>query len=701
MMRPPSLQPFFASIRSLDGIGPKTTILLGKLLRSGTDEPRLVDLIHLRPVSTIDRRARPGIAHAKPGEIVTLDLHIVQHRTPPSNKRHLPYLVHGCDETGSITLVFFHAQIAWLEQQLPVGCDVVVSGKVEWFHGKAQMIHPDHIALRGAAQHFPLVEPVYPLTAGLSPKTLVRACFQALERLPPLPEWLDEALIQREKFPSYAQALCQLHQPDRPEIIAPTSVVRRRLAMDEFLAGQLALALVRQKIRKSDGLSRPANGILLQKLWQNLPFELTQAQIKAFGEISADLAQNKRMLRLLQGDVGSGKTICALMASAQVADNGEQVALMAPTEVLARQHHASIAPLAAKIGLETALLTAREKGRIRADIFARLAKGEIQLLIGTHALFQSQVEYQHLGLAIVDEQHRFGVVQRLDLAKKGTATDLLMMTATPIPRSLVLSAFGDMDVSQIHQKPEGRKPITTATLSLGRLGELINRARAALDRGDKIYWICPLVEESESLDLTSAELRFKALYQIFGNKVGLVHGRMESTQKDVAMADFSSGKVQLLVATTVVEVGVDVRDASIIIIEHAERFGLAQLHQLRGRVGRGNKPSSCILLYKPPLSETARARLRIMRETQDGFRIAEEDLRLRGEGEILGMRQSGLANFQLAEIEHHIDLLEMARQDARLILERDPHLTSPRGEALRHLLYLFRQDEAIKLLRAG
>jgi len=700
-MRPLSLQPLFASLRSLDGIGPKTAKLFAKLLTGDEQEARLIDLIHLRPSSLIDRRARPGVAHAKAGEIVTLDLHIHEHRPPPASKRHLPYIVYGSDETGAIALIFFHAQIPWLEQQLPIGADVIVSGKVEWFHGKPQIIHPDHIVLRDQAQNLPLVEPVYPLTVGLSAKILIRTMAQALNALPTLPEWQDEALKLREDFPSYAQALTQLHRPDTPEAILPSSPPRRRLAMDELLANQLALGLVRCQIREPNGSSRPAGGAMSQKLWQNLPFELTQAQQQACREISADLAAAKRMLRLLQGDVGSGKTICALMASVQVIDNGEQVALMAPTEVLARQHYATIAPLAGKIGLKIALLTGREKGRGRAELLERLSHGDIQLLIGTHALFQEQVNYQRLGLAIVDEQHRFGVAQRLELAKKGAATDLLVMTATPIPRSLVLTAFGDMDASQIRQKPAGRKPITTALLSLNRLDELITRVKAAVARGDQIYWICPLVEESEVLELTAAEVRFESLRQILGSKVGLVHGKMPAAQKDANMADFAQKTTQLLVATTVVEVGVDVREASIIIIEHAERFGLAQLHQLRGRVGRGDKPSSCILLYKSPLSETARARLKIMRGCQDGFRIAEEDLRLRGEGELLGTRQSGLANFQLAEIEHHTDLLEMARQDARLILERDPQLTSPRGKALRYLLYLFRRDEAIRLLRAG
>jgi len=710
-MRPSSLQPFFASLSSLDGVGPKTLTLFSKLLKSGTDEPRLVDLIHWPPIAVIDRRARPGIAHARSGEIVTLDLHIDQHRPPPPSKRHLPYLVRGFDETGSLTLVFFHAQRNWIEQQLPIGSDVIVSGKIERFHGRAQIIHPDHVVFADCAQNLPLVEPVYPLTSGLSAKTLARALTQALERLPPLTEWQDEALKSREKFPSYIQALHQLHHPDTPEMIQPSSPARRRLAMDEFLAGQLALAMVRRKIRNPDrpdsggpaskGLSRPAGGFFLRQLQRTLPFDLTLAQRQAFAEISADLADNQRMLRLLQGDVGSGKTIVALLAAAQVADNGEQVALMAPTEVLARQHHATLSTLAAKTGLEIALLTGREQGAARGDILTRLASGKIHLLIGTHALFQQAVHYHRLGLSIVDEQHRFGVAQRLDLAQKGPATDLLVMTATPIPRSLVLASFGDMDVSQLRQKPKGRKPITTASLSLDRLDVLISRIKAALSRHDQIYWICPLVETSEILDLTAAEMRFKMLQRLFGDKVGLIHGKMTAAQKDKAMENFSNGTIQLLVATTVVEVGVDVKEASIIIIEHAERFGLAQLHQLRGRVGRGEQPSSCILLYKPPLTQMAHARLKIMRETQDGFRIAEEDLRLRGEGELLGKRQSGLASFQLAEMEQHADLLEMARQDARLIMERDPDLISSRGAALRQLLYLFRRDDAIKLLRAG
>jgi len=700
-MRPTLLDPFFASIRSLDGVGTKLGSLLTKLLDRGNilSEPRLVDLAHFLPSSFIDRRHCPGIAKAQAGEIVTLSLHIDRHLLP--EKRSSPYRVIGHDETSEISLVFFRAQKPWLEQQLPIGKQIYVSGKIEWFHGQAQMVHPDYMIPITEKDALPWVEPIYPLTSGLSSKTLSRIIKAALKRLPPLPEWQDEALIQREYFPPYHDALLQLHQAQVPDVTLPTSAPRRRLAYDEFLAGQLALGLVRHKVRSTSGLSRPANGHSQRCILTHLPFDLTAAQTKAWGEISKDLAAPQRMLRLLQGDVGSGKTILALLAAAQTIDSGGQAALMVPTEVLARQHLASLTPLANKAGLKIACLSGREKGRTRAEILQIIADGTAHLIIGTHALFQESVRYHNLGLVIIDEQHRFGVEQRLELAQKGASTDMLVMTATPIPRSLVLAAFGDMDVSQIREKPPGRKPITTALVSLERMGDLLTRVQAALLRGDKIYWICPLVEESDMLDLTAAEARFDSLQKHFGASIGLVHGKMTAAEKDANMAAFAQGHTRLLVATTVVEVGVDVPDASIIIIEHAERFGLAQLHQLRGRVGRGDKASSCILLYKEPLTLNAKARLKIMRETQDGFRIAEEDLRLRGEGELLGLRQSGSPSFQLAMIEEHGDLLEMARQDTKLILSRDPDLTTPRGRALRLLLYLFRRDDAIKLLRAG
>lgn len=664
-------------------------------------EPRLIDLFHLLPHSVIDRRERPGIALAREGAITTLELTVDRHQPSPPGKRNVPYRVFAHDETGEITLVFFHAQKNWLDRQLPVGERVIVSGRVEWFNGQVSMVHPDHIVHWEAAATLPLIEPVYPGTAGLSPKTVQKAIIEALTHIPSLPEWQDSAVITREHFPSYARALHAVHEPQNPDDVSPTSSARRRLAYDEFLAGQLALALVRMKTRRIAGRSFPQSGRYEQALCSALPFQLTDGQKTAIAEISADLATPQRMLRLLQGDVGSGKTVVALMAMAQVAQGEAQSAIMAPTEVLARQHYATIAPLAEKIGLKVSLLTGREKGKERKSILEDIASGRTNIIIGTHALIQEGVEYHDLGFAVIDEQHRFGVHQRLQLTAKGNTPDMLVMTATPIPRTLVLTAFGDMDVSKLTEKPAGRKAIATAALPIERMEELITRVQAALQKGDKIYWICPLVEESEAIDLTAATDRFDVLKQHFGASVGLIHGKMSGAEKDAAMADFKDGKTRLLVATTVIEVGVDVPDASIIIIEHAERFGLAQLHQLRGRVGRGDKQSSCLLLYKGPLSKTAEARLNVMRETEDGFRIAEEDLKLRGEGELLGTRQSGVPGFHLADMSVHQDLLMIARQDARLILEQDPDLTSERGNSLRNLLYLFRRDDAIRLLRAG
>jgi ATP-dependent DNA helicase RecG len=523
----------------------------------------------------------------------------------------------------------------------------------------------------------------------------------ALERLPELPEWQDPSWLSRERYPPFDEALRDLHRPAEPAAVVPEKPAWTRLAYDELLAGQLALALVRTHLRRPAGRATAGTGQLRRKLIEALPYSLTVSQTRAVAEIVADLARPERMLRLLQGDVGSGKTVVALLAAATVIESGHQAALMAPTEILARQHYATIAPLAAAIGVEVAILTGRERGRERAQTLERLVLGETHILIGTHALFQEDVAFRDLALAIVDEQHRFGVHQRLALAKKGAAVDVLVMTATPIPRTLVLTYFGDMDVSELREKPAGRQPIDTRTVPLSRLQEVIAAVGRALDQGRRSYWICPLVEESETTDLAAAQERFAALEMAFGNRVELVHGRMRSAEKERAMRRFAEGEARLLVATTVIEVGVDVPEATVMVIEHAERFGLAQLHQLRGRVGRGAERSTCLLLYRVPLGETAKARLEILRETEDGFRIAEEDLALRGEGDVLGIRQSGVPGFRLVRIETHGKLVGAARDDAQLVLARDPTLTTPRGQALRHLLYLFERDEAIRLIRAG
>ena len=702
-MRPSLLDPLFVPLTSLEGVGPKVADMIEKVVPADLTDRRgrAGDLLFTLPHSIIDRRNRPGIAFSPAGAIVTLDLRVDRHQPAPRGNRSVPYRVYAHDDTGEIGLTFFHAHAAYLEKSMPVGENIVVSGRMEWFNGRPTMVHPDHIALAGQADGLPLLEPVYPLTAGLSSKVLRRAIGQALARLPQLPEWLDADIKRRQTFPLFDEALQRLHNPTDPIDVSPENPAWRRLAYDELLAGQISLALVRARTRRLSGRPLKGDGRIVEHLRAALPYSLTRSQEQALAEINADLASSDRMLRLLQGDVGSGKTVVALLAMARAVEAGGQAALMAPTEILARQHFATITPLAARAGLTTAILTGREKGRERAEILAGLESGAINIVVGTHALFQEPVVYRDLVLAIVDEQHRFGVHQRLAITAKGDAPDMLVMTATPIPRTLVLTAFGDMDVSRLTEKPAGRQPIRTVTLPLDRLDDLIGRMRDAIADGQKIYWICPLVEESEEIKLMSAEDRHAMLQSIFDDPVGLVHGRMKGAEKDEAMRAFKAGETRILVATTVIEVGVDVPDATIIVIEHAERFGLAQLHQLRGRVGRGDKPSSCVLLYKDPLGETAKRRLSVMRETEDGFLISEEDLKLRGEGEVLGTRQSGTPGFQIARIEFHADLLETARDDARLLLSRDPELQTERGAAIRLLLYLFGRDEAVRLLRAG
>ncbi|WP_457578998.1 ATP-dependent DNA helicase RecG [Ensifer adhaerens] len=701
-MRPALLDPLFSPLDTLPGIGPKIGELYARLLgRETIEDCRVVDLVFHAPHSLIDRRQQPGIAHAPQGVIVTITGRVDRHQPPPRGKPNLPYRVFLHDETGELALTYFRVKGNWLEKSLPVDETVIVSGKVDWFNGRPSMVHPDYAVRASEAENLPLVEPVYGLTAGLSPRILRKSIEAAVARVPDMPEWMDDALQTRQGFSTAAESFRALHDPRDATDLDPQAPARRRLAYDEFLAGQLSLALVRQRLRKVAGVPVHATGVLSRPVIDALPFSLTASQSTAIADILKDMAGTERMLRLLQGDVGSGKTMVALMAMLAAVESGGQAVLMAPTEILARQHHATLARMAAPAGIAIDVLTGRTKGKERDAILERIASGETRMVIGTHALFQDTVSYKELTLAVVDEQHRFGVHQRLRLTAKGISPHMLVMTATPIPRTLVLAAFGDMDVSKLTEKPAGRKPIQTVTIPTERVGDIVDRLDAALRQGKKAYWICPLVEESEAVDVMSAEERYEGLAKRFGNSVGLVHGRMNGAEKDAVMLAFKNGEIRLLVATTVVEVGVDVPDATIMVIEHAERFGLAQLHQLRGRVGRGDEASTCILLYKGPLGETGRARLSILRDSEDGFLIAEEDLKLRGEGELLGTRQSGTPGFRIASLEAHGDLLEIARKDAAYVIERDPDLTSERGEALRTLLYLYRRDEAIRFLRAG
>lgn len=693
-MRPEILFPLFADISVLKGIGSKTVKLLQNLLGSS----KIIDLAFHLPAGIVDRSYRPRLKDAVPGRICTVRVKVVEHIAPKTRQQ--PYRVLVSDGSEDLTLVFFKVYADSIAKNLPVGAVRIVSGKLESFNGMLQMAHPDYIVPEAESDKIPAFEPVYPLTAGISNKMLNKYAEQALARVPALPEWLDAAFVKQHGWDDFRTALLKAHHPHYQQDLEPYAKERARLAYDELLANQLTLAIARERVKKQNGRIIRGNGLLRKKILEKLPFALTSAQKNVLAEIYADQAEPLRMLRLLQGDVGSGKTIVAFLAMLNAVESGLQAAIMAPTEILAKQHFETIAPMCEDIGITAALLTGKTKGKARAEILSRLAEGSINILIGTHALFQEDVSYHELGFVVVDEQHRFGVHQRLKLSEKGNKADVLVMTATPIPRTLVLTSYGDMEYSKIDQVPEGRKPVDTRVLPLSKLAETVAALKRKIESGTRAYWVCPLVEESEKSDLAAAEARFEDLRKIFGNDVGLVHGKMKEKDKDAVMERFKRGEIKLLVATTVIEVGVNVPEATIMVIEHAERFGLAQLHQLRGRVKRGFEAATCLLLYGQPLSETAHERLNIMKQTEDGFLIAEKDLELRGGGEILGTRQSGFCQFRLADMEYHKNLLFIANQDAKLILNKDPNLQSPRGQALRILLYLFEQDDGVRTYKA-
>ena len=693
MSRPEVLFPLFADLTALDGVGPKTARLFARM-----EIAHPAHLLITLPSGGVDRRLRPSVRGAELPEVVTVEVEVGLHR--PSTSRTRPYRVHVRDALTEFQLVFFHAREDWLRRNLPAGSRRIVSGRVELFDGLAQMVHPDHILRPG--EELPAYEPVYPLTEGLSLRSMTRAVHEAMARAPALPEWIEPSLKRRREWPDWRAALGLAHAPTRPADLAPAAPARERLAYDELLAHQVTLALARARMKRPKGFASRGDGRLRAQVVAALPYAPTGAQARAVAEITADMGSPLRMNRLLQGDVGSGKTLVALLAMLAAVEAGGQAALMAPTEILARQHQDSLRPLAEAAGVRLGLLTGRDKGAERAGKLRALAAGETAILVGTHALFQKDVSFADLRLAVIDEQHRFGVRQRMDLGAKGAAADILVMTATPIPRSLALAHYGDMDLSVLDEKPPGRTPVETALISSGRTPEVIDHLRAALAEGRQAYWVCPLVAESETAETTAAVERFAALRLALGEAaVGLVHGQLPPAAKDAAMADFVAGRTRLLVATTVIEVGVNVPNASIMVIEGAQAFGLAQLHQLRGRVGRGAARSSCLLLYDPPLGDTARARLETMRATEDGFVIAEEDLALRGAGDLLGVQQSGLPSFRIADLETQAELMRLAQVDLRLLLETDPGLASPRGRAVRLLLHLMEAEKAIRMLSVG
>ncbi|MFN3726856.1 MAG: ATP-dependent DNA helicase RecG [Allosphingosinicella sp.] len=686
-MRPDLLNPLFAEVEVLKGVGPQ---LMKPLTKLGLT--RIVDLAFHLPTGWIDRKPVERLDDADVGQIITVILAARDYRQSGGHKS--PLRIHATDAGGDYVTLTYFRNPGWAKQQLPIGEPRLVSGKLDRYGQELQMVHPDHVLDPAQGEQLPAREPVYALSEGLTNKRMGDLAAQALARLPELGEWIEPSLKRARGWPDWQEALTSVHADPAQ------AKARERLAYDEIFANQLALSLVRASSRRRKGTPLKGDGHLRAML--DLPYAPTGAQQRAIGEIEGDLAQDIPMLRLLQGDVGSGKTLVALKAMLIAAEAGAQAALLAPTEILARQHYENIRRQVAGLPINVAILTGRDKGRAREATLMGLADGSIHILIGTHAIFQEAVSYRSLGLAVIDEQHRFGVAQRMMLtAKAERPPHLLVMTATPIPRTLTLTQYGEMDVSRLDEMPPGRQPIETRVLSVDRLDEVIAGLGRHIAQDKQAYWVCPLVEESEASDLAAAEERARVLRLRFGDTIGLVHGRMKGPEKDAVMAAFQRGELKVLVATVVIEVGVDVPNATLMIIEGADRFGLAQLHQLRGRVGRGDQHSVCLLLRGNALNETTRARLALMRETNDGFRIAEEDLRLRGGGEILGTRQSGEAQFRLATPELVQELVPAATDDARLLVDRDGGLEGERGKAARLLLYLMERDAAVATLRSG
>lgn len=699
-MRPEILNPLFTSIEHIKGVGPKLTKSLSLLTGTGEEDARIIDLLFHTPFAVLSRIQANEISSLEPDMRVIIEVLILQHN-PPNRAGNRPYKITVTDGEDVMELVFFNGDGRYLNFTYPQGKSVVIAGRVQRYNDRFQMMHPEMVKLPEKRHEIPLIEPIYPLTKGVTRHKLQSIIKEAIDVVPELPEWISAPLLDKYKWPNWQEAIKRIHLPEQPRDLETDSTYLERLAYDEIFANQLALALSRRQEVAQKGRSQTSKQNYSKELLSTLPFQPTQAQLRAVEDIISDMASEEAMLRLLQGDVGSGKTLVALLSALNAIEAGYQVAFMAPTEILAHQHYHSIRSLLGDMEINIALLTGSLKQSEKKHILSETASGKIDLLIGTHALFQNKVSFKDLSLAIVDEQHRFGVMQRLALTQKGEAADVLMLTATPIPRSLVMAYFGDIETSILDEKPAGRKDIETRMISESRLDAVINRLKAALDEGRQAYWICPLVEPSQELEAISVSERFEVLKNIIPHEMALLHGQMNDLDKREAMQCFEEGKARLLIATTVVEVGVDVPNASIMIIENAERFGLSQLHQLRGRVGRGDIRSSCLLIHSDKLSETSQKRLQIMCQTEDGFLIAEEDLKIRGEGEVLGRKQSGQSVTKFADFSAHHHLVEIARSDVKYLFETDPKLTSERGKALQHLLYLFDHNKSISLIRAG
>ena len=693
-MRPEKLNSIYSSITTLPGIGPKIENLFNRM---GIYR-KLHFLWHI-PYNVIKREHHKNVHDAKVSSLISIKVKIIKHI--PSKFKRQPYRINCICGDTPIDIVYFYARHPVMRATLPVGKEKIISGKLEYYKNTYQITHPSHVIDSYNSDQIKDIEPVYSLTSGLSQRIVIKYLEKILQSLPKFNEWIDNKTLNKYTFNNWGKSIQAIHNPDNSEDLINNNIYRKRLAYDELLAHQLAIAIIRNSNQKQKGLSFSSKDNLVDKFKKTLPFKLTKSQLNSWIEIEKDLISNNQMIRLLQGDVGSGKTVVALLSMLFSVDSNYQAAIMVPTSILANQHYETISNLLKDFKIEIILLTGNDKGKLRLEKKEKIKNGFAQIIVGTHALIQDDVNFKKIGLVVIDEQHRFGVFQRMAFTYKGVKPSILVMSATPIPRTLSLAAYGDMDESRITEKPVGRKNITTTSLTFSKELKLIERLKEKLKTNEKVYWICPLVEESEELDLKAATVRFENLSKIFKNQVLLVHGRLKEKEKEDVMEKFKNKDYKILVATTVIEVGIDIKNATSIIIEHAERFGLAQLHQLRGRVGRNNIQSSCILLHKNSIGENAKRRIQKMKETNNGFEIAEEDLNIRGAGEVLGRKQSGLPSFKLADLSLDSDLLEDARINSIKIIEENPNLQNKEGESLKDLLYLFERDIAIKTLKAG
>ena len=679
-MRDPILFPFYNDLSSLPGVGPKLRPALARLVGGET----WLDLIFHLPTSWIDRRNRATIDEVQVGEIATITGTVdkIDHA-----RMKFPARIRLRDDTGFITLAYFHANRQWLEKTFEIGKTVIASGKIGDFQGGRQIVHPDHVLSPDKDDELPEVESVYPMTANITPRQIRKFMSAALDGTPDLDEWIDPHLMKRNNWPSFKQALLRLHQP---KVYDPDGfeTARQRLAYDEALAREMAMGQARLARERRHSRPIPRAVGVEKQIVDALPFRPTRAQMDAYKDVATDMGRPIPMRRMIQGDVGSGKTLVAALAAAQVSADGGITAFMSPTEILARQQAEAIGRFLAPVGIRVAALTGRDKGAAREAILNDVRAGKIQVLSGTQALYQSDVDLPELSLVVIDEQHRFGVADRLKLTAKGASPHMLVMSATPIPRTMALAVHGDLDISVIGEKPANRQEVVTAAVPDTRIDDVIQAVSRAVDRGERAFWICPAVDSEDAGDASAIQRR-DVLAGYVNAPVELVHGRMPAQDRDAALEKLRTGEAPILVATTVIEVGVDVPEATIMVIEHAEKFGLAQLHQLRGRVGRGEKASSCLLLYQSPLTESGKERLDTLRKTTDGFEIAEADFRLRGPGDLLGLRQSGLPAFRVLELARDANLIETARTDAKSVLMADPTLVGPRGVAVRRARDLF------------